>query len=204
MEGASKRTGEPQPTGLKFEETAEGLRIEWDNRRVRQDWFVFWFMVLFWLIWCPATLFISAVLLAPTPEQTEKPVLFLVVWLVFGWGGTIGIPLALLYRRSVEWLVIGQTSIEIGIRSPWRKNLRHLAWDQIDEIALGRYNDGSDHESMVTVNVFLKRGKLGQRKRLMPGYWLANEYKEAIYERVRAFSEANNLPIRTRIMENTP
>ena len=202
MEGDSKRKEEPQPTGVRFEESADGLRIEWDNRRVRQDWFTFWFMVLFWLIWCPVTLFVTAVLVVPIPEDIQKPVLFLLVWLVFGWTGTIGIPLALLDRRSMEWIEIGQSGIGIGKRSALRKNLRRLVWDQIDEIALGRYNDGSDHESMVTVNVFLKRGRFGQRSRLIPGYWLANDLKESIFRRMRLFIEAGGLPTKVRIMEN--
>ncbi len=202
MEGATKRTEAAQPTGLKFEESADGLRIEWDNRRVRQDRFTFWFMVLFWLIWCPATLFMTGVLLVADFDDGVAPVVFLVVWLLGGWGGTIGIPLALLDRRSVEWIEIGPEGIGIGKRSSLRKNLRRLAWDQIDEVALGRYNDGSDHESMVTVNVFLKQGRFGQRSRLIPGYWLANELKEAVYGRMRLFIEAGRLPAKVRIMEN--
>ena len=202
MDGDPDRTEPTSSNGIKFEESADGLTIEWDNRRVLQDRFVFWFLVLFWVIWCPATLFMTAVLFTPGPEDNPRPYLFLVIWLFFGWFGTIGIPLFLLNRRSVEWIEISQTGVSIGLRGPLPQKLRHLEWSQIDEIALGRYNDGSDHESMVTVNVFLTRGKFGQRKRLMPGYWLASGLKEAVYERIRSFIEARKLPAKTRIMEN--
>lgn len=74
---------------IEFHEDTESLRIEWDNRRLRKDRFTFWFLILFWAIWCPATLFVTAVLLAPESEPDSKPVIFLLVWLLFGWLGTI-------------------------------------------------------------------------------------------------------------------
>jgi len=85
--------------------------------------------------------------------------------------------MTLIGSRSVEWIEINQTGVEIGKRGLLQNKPEQMGWSQIDEIALGRYNDGSDHESMVTVNVFLTRGKYGLRKRLIPGYWLANELK---------------------------
>jgi hypothetical protein len=202
MDLESKGTGTSSSNGIEFTESADGLRVEWDNRLVRRDRFTFWFMVLFWVIWCPATLFMTLMLYTAASMDSPIAYLFLVIWLVGGWLGTIGIPLFLLNRRSVEWIEIGQTGVSIGLRGPLPQKLRHLAWSQIDEIALGRYNDGSDHESMMTVNVFLTRGKYGLRRRLIPGYWLANGLKEEIYERIRSFIEARNLPVKTRIMEN--
>jgi hypothetical protein len=41
---------------LKTEGLSE-MRLEWNNRRVRHDRFLFWFLVCFWIIWTPFTVF---------------------------------------------------------------------------------------------------------------------------------------------------
>jgi len=47
---------------LEKTEDALKVRIDWDNRRVRHDKFLLWFLVLFWIIWAPVTVFATSMI----------------------------------------------------------------------------------------------------------------------------------------------
>src|SRR5262245_26459418 len=96
-----------------FEETREGaqLRISWDNRLVRKDGCLFLFLVVFWIVWAPATILATCLLLLAR-DWCEGS--FLAIWLIFGWLGTLVIPYTLLGRFWREWIEISNETISCG------------------------------------------------------------------------------------------
>ena len=129
----------------KFEDATE-LRLKWDYRKVRHDRFLVWFLVLFWIIWAPVTVFATGMIF-----RSGSPVFFS-IWCVFGWVGTLGIPYALLQRSWSEWVTLSSEFLVSGQRGLLVPKPKHIPVSAVSQIGIGHY-DPSDRESVVTLNI---------------------------------------------------
>jgi hypothetical protein len=173
-----------------FQETEDGssLRLEWDNRQVRKDGCTFFFLLVFWIIWAPATVFVTGLLLVDDGGGRW----FFAIWLVFGWLGTLGIPYTFLGRSWREWIEISAHTVchgHEGFLAPRRKS---FPLDTILCIFFGHVGD----ETPVTLSVFRVPGRLGLRNQHLFGYWLAPELKKQMFDRIEAFVRDKELSLR--------
>lgn len=175
---------------IRFEEEAERLRISWDNRKIRKDTSQLRFFLLFWVGWAPAT--ISATVMIFTSDSPA----FYTAWSIFGWIGTIAIPLWLAQTLCVEWIEIDSQAISWGARGPCAGKERRLPLCEVAEFGLGRNSDRYEYESSFSLNVYESPGRLGTMKRHMLAIWLAKEHKEEIFDRVREFVEKRSIPLK--------
>ena len=84
------------------------LYLEWDNKILRHDKVLFWFLVIFWIVWVPLTVIGTTMIFI-----SNSPV-FSSIWCIFGWLGTLLIPYAVLQRSWVEWISISPERIICG------------------------------------------------------------------------------------------
>ena len=157
------------------------LRLSWDNKNMQKDKSTFIFLVLFWIVWAPVTLFMTLLLFY------GGPVVFLSIWLLFGWLGTVLIPYSLLARSWQEWLSLTPETLSFGYTGFWALKPRILSVKNIREIAIGYCNDGADGESIVTLNVY-DNTRMWNGGRYMLAYWLSPDLKEEIFNAIQEFS----------------
>ena len=179
---------------ITFEENAERLRVPWDNRRVRKDRFTFWFMSLWWIVWAPLTCFVTSLIF------TKDSPVFFAVWCIFGWTGTLMVPLIFLKRLHVEWIELDSNEISWGARGPLAGKERRFLLHEVAEFSLGLYSDRrGEHESAVSLSVYRAPKRSGYMPRHLLGYWLAKEHQRAIFERVREFVLKHSVPLKVVI-----
>ncbi len=127
-------------------ESLSEIRLDWDNRHVRKDNFLFWFFLLFWMAWAPATVFATFMIFS-----SGEPV-FISIWCVFGWLGTLGIPYAMVQRYWSEWIVVSNESVGHGVGGLFATKPKQIPISRVFEIGIGRH-DPNDRESVVTLNI---------------------------------------------------
>jgi hypothetical protein len=170
------------------------LRLAWNNRDVPKDNCGCVFLVFFWLIWAPVTVyvtvfFISQMMTWSLEDGIGSP-LFFICWLIFGWLGTLLIPSTLLLRRTSEWIEISPTGIATGIyglRGPMTRNHPFLPGMTV---AIGFYED----DSMVSLSL-LWTSTFGLKARETLGYWLAPRLKEQLFVTMQSFAERHKIPL---------
>lgn len=173
------------------------LRLTWDNRTAPKDRCVFWSLVPFWVVWAPLTLAATAALIAGVAPC------FFAIWCVFGWLGTLGIPYTLLMRRWCEWVELSAENLTLGATGLLAPRPKKYALDAGIEITLGWYHDGFEHESMPTLNVVHGIGS-GFRWRTLFGYWLTPPLKREVFDAIKAFVEANGIPVKLSVYGAQP
>ena len=166
------------------------LGIDWDNRRVPKDNFLFIFIILFWLIWFPVTLFVTGLLCYSIAEGDLCTTLFLSVWLLFGWGGVLLIPYGLLGRWTSEWIEISPDSITHGQRGLWYPKPRTFPFADGVQLLFGYYWDES-----VRMLHLISEGKVLFERRSLVGYWLNLRLKEEVFQTIEAFVQAHELAL---------
>lgn len=152
-----------------------------DPRDYRTDRVGIGCLIAFWLIWAPATAITTY--LAYTKHDT-----FLSVWLVFGYLGTIGIPIALFFKNQKQVLEIAGDSLVVhgAMGNPWSKVRIHK--QNLKRITLEHYED-PDTESVCTLNLFQKPEVRPQR--IMLASFLHPKDKVIIFEDIREFLQNN-------------
>ena len=147
------------------------LIVEWDNREIPRSCFLTIFMLGFWIVWTPVTLFLTYLLFSG-----EGPAIFLSIWLIFGYLGVIGIPMTWMLRWTVERIELdGKTYRHYHVGMPqWFS--REWATEDLTQIDFGHY----DEESITTLNV--RRG----RKRDMIAYWAQDDFRLTIFDALRS------------------
>ena len=116
---------------------------------------------------------------------------FLLVWLIFGYTGTILIPLSLLSANGKEIITSTPDGIEVVYDRGIMKHKVFIRKDNIESVTLERFDNGSTDsdpgvESVWTLNVFQKSG--WRWKRVMIAALASHEEKNRIYaELVRSF-----------------
>lgn len=178
---------------IHFAEDPHRLRVSWDNRDVRKDRFTFWFFLLFWIVWAPVTCAATVMIF------TSGSPIFFTIWCVFGWLGTIAIPLTFAQRFWREWIQVDSDSISWGATGLMAQKPRTVPFAGVTEFGLGRYSDRHEHESMFSLNVYKSPKALGHMRRHVIGYWLSKEDKELIFARVSHFVAKRSLPLKVTI-----
>lgn len=182
---------------IHFDEQPTRLRISWNNRELRKDRFTFCFLLLCWIVWAPITC------VATVKIFTSDSPIFFTIWCVFGWLGTVMIPLTLLQRFWSEWIEIGAESLSWGASGILARKPKEVPFARIGEFGLGWYSNRSKHErnaheSMVTLNVYESPGSLGTPRHLL-GYWLTKEDKKLIFDRVKDYVAKRALPLKVTV-----
>jgi len=149
-----------------------------DPRDYRKDRLFSGFLIVFWLIWVPATAFMTvAAFTDPSP--------FFFVWLVFGYVGTCLIPYILLTRNRKQILEVAGDSLVVygtGFRPMSR------VWidkQDLDALTLEHYDDGFDLESVYSLNLFQKPGV--RPKRIVLASFVHPRDKAVLLEEIRQF-----------------
>lgn len=182
------------PDLIDIEEGPDRIRLAWDNRRVRKDRRQLFFLVAFWIIWAPLTVFLTG------KAAQEGGLLWL--WCVFGWGGTILIPLSLLQTLARERVELSAEGLRWELRGCVPGARKHLPLSAISELWIGRIDKGPrNRECVLTLNVF-ERSRF--RRRHLIGYWLHPDDKAFVFERLRRFAEARAWPVRFTDARITP
>ncbi len=177
---------------IEMTETGGTLRLAWDNRRARTNRVLFWFLVLFWVIWAPATVFLTFY-----KFPSDAPVLFS-IWSVFAWLGTLGIPLFVLRRYSSEWLDLSASEIRYGSTGFLSRKPKAIPLTDVEELRFGCYNGGGEDAGFGdTLSILLKGSNLFRQRQYMVGYWLAQDLKERIFMLVQEFVLKNQIPLKT-------
>lgn len=201
----------PLPPEFRVTETDGTLRIAWSNRDVAKDGCVAAFMILFWLIWTPTTLFCTAALVVlivrfPLDAWAVCNGCFFSVWLIFGWTGVLLVPYSLLGRRWTEMIEVSCEAIthtQTGWLAPKPKV---YPLGNVAEFALGWFRNGpggvSDHVSQVGLYVSCN-GEWTRTSRML-GYWLNPELKEQVFLEIKRFVTANDIPLKTREWGDPP
>jgi hypothetical protein len=176
-------------------DTHEGaLRLTWDYRTAATDVPLFCILLVFWLIWAPATLFVTCLLSYVVFFDFHfGKAAFFAVWLLFGWLGTLAIPLTLLQRFFfAETIEISKDEITYRCKGFLASKPKTYPVGTICEIGLGRYGD----ETMVTLNVVCgDRFSIFGRKRHMIGYWLAPKLRRQVFKSIKTFVEAHKISV---------
>ena len=158
------------------------LLLIWNNRRIRKDNFTLCFFVLFWIVWAPATCFVTlGIFFSDCP-------LFCAVWCVFGWLGTFAIPYSILLRFRIERIEISRETISHGFKGWLAGKPKIFPLDTVVELRFGRHDD----ESVPTLSIWQVRFP---QEHLL-GYWLAPALKEQVFEAIHEFRQANWLPLK--------
>jgi hypothetical protein len=165
-------------------ETDSTLCIEWDNRTVRKDGCLFSFFIFFWLIWAPATVLVTWLVFV----EEGGTRLFLAIWLIGGWFGTLAIPYTLLGRSWREWIEVSEDTICHGREGFLAPTTKSFALSTILCIFFGRCGE----ESTFTLSIYCAPG-YGHRH--MFGYWLAPDLKRQLFERIEAFVRDKELSL---------
>jgi hypothetical protein len=168
--------------------------VSWDNRRVRKDTFAFWFLVLFWIVWTPLTCVATVIIFT-----SGSPLAFTIgsIWCVLGWAVTLMIAASLVRRLCSEWIELDADKISWGASGPLAGKKKSLPWSQIAELSLGLHSDCSDVESMVTLNLWeVPRGYGIIAPRHLLAYWLSEEHKKALFERISEFVSKQAIPLK--------
>lgn len=125
--------------------TDSTLTIEWSNREIPKSVFLTIFIVVFWIIWTPATLFVTCLLLSG-----DGPWLFFVIWLLFGYLGMLGIPIWWTIRWARESVEFDEQSYRHHLIGYPKWFQRDWKMEQVTSIHYGHYDD---EESTPTLNV---------------------------------------------------
>src|SRR6266446_7314608 len=124
-----------------------------DKKRMRKDKGLLIFITLFWIIWAPMTLFVTGYALWMELNAPDKGVrLFLIVWLPIAWIGTIGIPLHIASLFGREILTVDDSAFTIRNTGSGLPRRKVVARSEARELFLGRYNDGSERDSFITLS----------------------------------------------------
>jgi hypothetical protein len=175
---------------IQVSEEDKTLRLALDNRRLPKDNFTFGFLVLFWVIWAPLTVFCTTVLYFAVWSGNAETAIFFTVWCTFGWLGTLLIPYTLLGRWRSEWIKVSPASISHGFSGPWAPKTRTYLLGPDVKLALGRFEE----DSIVTLSL-VWTSPFGLQKRALFAYWLAPNSKEQVFLAIAAFVAAHKVPL---------
>jgi hypothetical protein len=152
-----------------------------DPRNYRTDSLYVGCLVVFWLIWAPATAIVTYM------AYTERHP-FLFVWLIFGYLGTIGIPVAIFFKNRKQVIEASGDSLFVygTMGYPWSK--ARIYKHDLQALTLEHYKD-DDPESVYTLNLLQKSGV--RTRRIMLAAFVHPEDKAILFEEIREFLQKN-------------
>jgi hypothetical protein len=159
-----------------------------DPRDYRTDRLGVGCLVAFWLIWAPATAITTYL------TYTERHPFFF-IWLVFGYLGTIGIPVAIFFKNKKQVLeAAGNSLVVYGTMGyPWsrvrinKENLKALTLEHYEE---------HDQESVYTLNLFQKPGV--RPHRIMLASFVHLKDKAILFGEIREFLQKNGFEFQVK------
>ncbi|MCI0463295.1 MAG: hypothetical protein L0Z62_40630 [Gemmataceae bacterium] len=181
-----------EPYQLQATEGNRTLRLAWDNRSAPKDNVTLGCLILFWLVWVPATVFGTAILL-------NEADICLAVWCLAAWFGVCIIPYTWLGRRWSEWIEVSPTTITHGCQRLLAPKPRTYPLRPGVEPGFGWFED----EGTVTLGLAW-RSPSGVRHRVLLGYWLAPRIKEQLFLAVSAFVGAHKIPLELKRYGDAP
>jgi hypothetical protein len=154
-----------------------------DPRDFRRDRIGIGIMIVFWLIWAPATAFVT--LLA---YNDPKPFYFL--WLFFGYLGTIVIPASLFTMNRKQVLEVAGDSLVVDTLAfipPFKGRIDKL---NLQALTLERYRWRSRHGDTVFTLNLIRKGALWP-KRIMLAHYVNLDDKAILFEEIKEFLRKN-------------
>ena|SRR5579862_5177709 len=170
------------------------LRLSWDHRTAATDVPLFCILLVFWLIWAPATLFVMCLFFRAFFFDFEfGKGAFFAVWLLFGWLGTIGIPWIVLQRFFfAETIEISKEEFVYRYKGFLESKPKCYLVTEIREIGIGRYGD----ETVMTLNIVCNDWLFRHwNERHIIGYWLAPKLKRQVFESIKTFVLAHKIAL---------
>lgn len=158
---------------------------EIDPRLFRKDRFYALFLMLFWIVWTPATLFVTGLL-----ASDGGPKVFLIFWLCFGWLGVLMIPYSLLTQNRKQRLTMsaGRLLVSGTALLPWRK--REIGRSDLKSLTLEHHGD----ESVLTLNLFVR----GWPQRVMLAPLVHPDGKALLFPEIERFLRAHGFHFETK------
>lgn len=178
--------------GIHVEESTNSLCLSWDYRELPKKRFLGCFFILFWIVWTPITLFVTAGAL----NARGFDLVFFLIWLVLGWGGVVTIPYTLLMRRWRESIFIDDTAITLTYSGLLARRSKTIPLSSIASITIGHVQDSDGGESIQTLNINLTRTEPIWSRRRMVAYWLPADLQMQLFQAIEAFFEMHNLDVR--------
>ena len=159
-----------------------------DPRDFHTDRVYIGFLVVFWLIWAPAS---TSIIYVTYSEGS----LFFFVWLVFGTLGTIGIPLALIFKNKKQVLeAAGNSLVVYGTQGyPWSRV--EIDKENLHALTLEHYEE-HDRESVYTLNLFQEPG--ARPHRIMLASFVHSKDKAILFEEIREFLQNNGFEFQVK------
>lgn len=161
--------------------TDSRLAIEWSNREIPKSGCLSVFIAVFWLIWTPATLFVTCLLFFG-----DGPKFFFAIWLLAGYLGMFGIPI----WWSVRW---ARESVEFDQQSYKHRLISYPKWFQrewrIKQLTSIHYGCYDDEESFPTLSVI--KGK----SRDIIAWWASPSITYELFLVIKEFLESNQFDV---------
>jgi hypothetical protein len=184
--------GSHEVNDIHFSEDARRLRIWWKNSKLRLSVWPLVFLGLFWIFWMPATLLATKHLFIGDDR------LFFAVWCIFGWTGTVFIPL-LVVRRYTGGGSIELDAAEVsfcGDRLLSPKRVTTLPLASVSEIMLGQPEHCAADQPYEELIIYGREGLLpGTRSQHTAAPWVPIGGQLVIFERLREFATKRGLPV---------
>ena len=145
-------------------------------------------LAAFWLIWAPATAITTYL------AYTERHPFFF-IWLVFGYLGTIGIPVAIFFKNKKQILeAAGNSLVVYGTMGyPWSRV--EIDKENLHALTLEHYEE-HDRESVYTLNLFQTSGV--RPHRIMLASFVHSKDKATLFEEIREFLQNNGFEFQVK------
>ena len=143
----------PEGYTIQIKEENTRLRLDWDNREAPKDFFTFGCLVLCWIVWMPLTLvgtYCTIVIFCEEQRRFDGAEVFMSIWCVFGWVGTLLIPWQFLVCFWSEWIELTPETFTHGHEGFLAPKIESYAIGREAELTLGRY----DEESIITLSLW--------------------------------------------------
>jgi hypothetical protein len=182
---------------IQFDEDAQRLRISWRTSELTGNGCLAWFLGIFWIIWMPATLVMTWMAF-----HDEDP-LFIIIWCVFGWFGTIVIPLNFWEKSHGNgWVELDAEGITLGTRGFIRRKIeKRLPFTRLEEIVIGADPKDEAKAEKYDTYVWTKlrfhftHPYLGSGCFYTVTQWMGDDDEDLVFDRLRHHARKHNLPV---------
>jgi hypothetical protein len=155
-----------------------------DPKKYRTDYGYLGCMGVWWLVWAPATLVLTYIAITQ-----REPLLYL--FLIFGYVGTLIVPVVFFGRHKVQSLeVVGKKLVVCGTGLS-RGSKYEMPAASLRFLTLEYYQSGNDGESVMSLNLLHSVG--GGTGRVMLAQFVHPDDKEVLLEEIRRFLKGQGL-----------
>lgn len=158
-----------------------------DNTGRRIDVFYLCFLIVFWIIWTPLTVW-------ATVTAYLNFSFFWVIWLPFGYVGVFGIPYMLVQSTRPQTLLATPDSLRVSGTGIPLARVIEIPRQQEIKLHFGRYGDEGEGESVATLNII--SGTSIWTKRIMIAPLSHPNEKRQIFDELQTFLLENEFRLR--------